>query len=191
MNSLVYYTRFLHLSVLWWWTHASKYGGNWFNSLSPGRCGYNLKLAIFKLNCLQVNVTGPPWWLVNIGSDNGLVPSGIKPLFEPMLTKSYDKFYMTCTSFSEPYQFFCCNFWWYWCDIMWTALWNWMNFRVFIYQTDSFLFDHHYLFLTETVGNMWYMYLEELVQLEIPDHWGMTNFIFISFFNSVHQFFYT
>ena len=105
-----------------------------------------------------------------------------------MLTKSYDKFYMTYTSVSEPY-FFYCNFWWYWCDIMWTALWNWMNFRVFIYQTSSFLFGHHYLFLTETVGNIWYMYLEELVQFEIPDHWGMTNFIFISFFNSVHQFF--
>ena len=72
-----------------------------------------------------------------------------------------------CTSFSEPYLFFYCNFWWYWCDIMWTALWNWMNFRVFIYQTGSFLFDHHYLFLTKTVGNMWYMYLEELVQFEI------------------------
>ena len=99
-----------------------------------------------------------------------------------MLTKSCDKFYMTYTSFSEPYFFFYCNFWWYWCDIMWTALWNWMNFRVFIYQTDSFLFGHHYLFLTETVGNIWYMYLEELVQFDIPDHWGMTNCIFISFF---------
>ena len=184
----------------------------------------NKHLEYFIWNCLQVNVTGPPWWLVNIGSDNGLVPSGIKPLFQPMLTKSYDKLYMTYTSFSEPYFFFYCNFWW-WCDIMWTALWNWMNFRVFIYQTDSFLFGHHYLFLTETVGNIcradsrfapsqwetallcndvshwlgaslesaliWYMYLEELVQFDIPDHWGMINLIYISFFDSVHQFFYT
>ena len=166
--------------------------GNGFNSLPPGRCGCNLKLAIFKLvsrinilsiswNCLQVNGTETPWWLVNIGSDNGLVPSGIKPLFQPMLIKSYDKFYMTYRSFSEPYFVFYCIFWWYWCDIMWTALWNWMNFRVFIYQTGSFLFGHHYLFLTETVGNIWYMYLEELVQFEISDHWGMTNFTFISF----------
>ena len=141
----------------------------------------NKHLEYFIWNCLQVNVTGPPWWLVNIGSDNGLVPSGIKPLFQPMLTKSYDKFYMTYTSFSEPYFFFYCNFWW-WCDIMWTAFWNWMNFRVFIYQTDSFLFGHHYLFLTETVGNIWYMYLEELVQFDIPDHWGMINFIYIFHF---------
>ena len=67
---------------------------------------------------------------------------------------------------------------------------EWIS-RVFIYQTDSFLFGHHYLFLTETVGNIWYMYLEELVQFDIPDHWGMINFIYISFFDSVHQFFYT
>ena len=119
------------------------------------------------------------------------MPSGIKPLFQTMLTKSYDKFYMTNTSFSEPYFFFYCNFWWYWCNIMWTALWNWMNFRMFIYQTDSFLFGHYYLFLSETVGNIWYMYLEELVQFDIPEHWIMTNFIFISFFYSVHRFFYT
>ena len=58
------------------------------NSLAPGRCGCNRKLVIFKLisritwirehylwNCLQVNATGPHWWLVNIGSSNGLVPS--------------------------------------------------------------------------------------------------------------------
>ena len=30
------------------------------------------------------------WWLVNIGSGNGLVPSGNKPLPEPMLTKYND-----------------------------------------------------------------------------------------------------
>ena len=31
-------------------------------------------------------VTGPHWWVVNISSGNGLVPSGTKPLPEPMLT---------------------------------------------------------------------------------------------------------
>ena len=29
-------------------------------------------------------------WLVNIGSGNGLVPDGTKPLPEPMLTKFYN-----------------------------------------------------------------------------------------------------
>ena len=46
------------------------------------------------LNYLSVkppllNGTGPHWWLVNIGSGNGLVPSGYKPLPELMLTKFY------------------------------------------------------------------------------------------------------
>ena len=31
-------------------------------------------------NCHQMNVTGSYWWSVNIGSGNGLVPSGNKPL---------------------------------------------------------------------------------------------------------------
>ena len=33
--------------------------------------------------------TRPYLWLVNIGSGNGLVPSGNKPLPEPMLTQIY------------------------------------------------------------------------------------------------------
>ena len=35
-------------------------------------------------------LTRPHWWLLNIGSGKGLVPSGNKPLPEPMLTKFYD-----------------------------------------------------------------------------------------------------
>ena len=34
-----------------------------------------------------MNTTGPYWWLVNIGSGNGLVSSGNKPIPEPVLTK--------------------------------------------------------------------------------------------------------
>ena len=37
----------------------------------------------------QVDATRPHWWLVNIGSGNGLVPSGNKPLSESMLTQIY------------------------------------------------------------------------------------------------------
>ena len=36
---------------------------------------------------IALNVTGLHWWSVNIGSGNGLVPSGSKPLPEPMLTQ--------------------------------------------------------------------------------------------------------
>ena len=34
-----------------------------------------------------MNDTGLHWWSINIGSGNGLVPSGNKPLPEPMLTQ--------------------------------------------------------------------------------------------------------
>ena len=39
-------------------------------------------------NCPNMNVIGLDWWSVNIGSGNGLVPSGNKPLPEPMLTQT-------------------------------------------------------------------------------------------------------
>ena len=77
------------------------------NSLAPGGLDSSLKLVngkpipminiwqthindkylkYFLWNCYQVNATTPHWSLVNIGSGNGLVPSGNKPLPEPMLT---------------------------------------------------------------------------------------------------------
>ena len=40
-------------------------------------------------NCTQMNATGPYWLQVNIGSGDGLVPSGNKSLPEPMLTQIY------------------------------------------------------------------------------------------------------
>ena len=39
---------------------------------------------------IEVPATRPYFWLVNIGSGKGLVPSGNKPLPDPMSTKSYD-----------------------------------------------------------------------------------------------------
>ena len=38
-------------------------------------------------NSPNMNVTGLHWWSVNIGSGNGLVPSGNRSLSEPMLTQ--------------------------------------------------------------------------------------------------------
>ena len=72
------------------------------DSLAPGRFEGNFRSVIFKpilsdwylryslRNCHHLNVTGPYLWKVNIGSGNGLVPSGSKPLPELMLTQFYD-----------------------------------------------------------------------------------------------------
>ena len=69
-----------------------------FNSLAPGKFEWNSRhnfqtdfsdwwLRRLLLNCPNMNVIGLCWWSVNIGSGNGLVPSGNKPLPEPMLTQ--------------------------------------------------------------------------------------------------------
>ena len=39
-----------------------------------------------------MNATWPYWWLVNIGSDGGLVSSGNKPLPKPVLTLFIDAY---------------------------------------------------------------------------------------------------
>ena len=59
---------------------------------------FETHISDWYLNYLSVNPhplpllhgTGPLWWLVNIGSGNGLVLSDYKPLPELMLTKFYD-----------------------------------------------------------------------------------------------------
>ena len=64
------------------------------NSLASERCGCNFKLVIFKLISRMAFLMKLPsgaaalyWWLIIIGSGNGLVPSGTKSLSEPMLTQ--------------------------------------------------------------------------------------------------------
>ena len=52
----------------------------------PGRCGFNLKLLNLKLISRREYLENF-LWLVNIGSGNGLVPEGTKPLPEPLLTQ--------------------------------------------------------------------------------------------------------
>ena len=77
------------------------------NSLAPGRCCCNLKFVIFKL-ISRIDISKISFEIAlrsaasgerqmtslmisqyNIGSGNGLVPSGNKPLSEPMLTQIY------------------------------------------------------------------------------------------------------
>ena len=62
--------------------------GIWLQSqISKFQTHFNDKyLKYFQWNCYQVNATIPHGSLVNIGSDNGMVPSGNKPLPEPVLT---------------------------------------------------------------------------------------------------------
>ena len=69
------------------------------NSLTPGKFEWKFRYVIFKqilvidgwgISCEVALIwmsLGLHWWSVNIGSGNGLVPSGNKPLPEPMLTQ--------------------------------------------------------------------------------------------------------
>ena len=77
-----------------------------FFSLAPGRCGGDLKNVILEL-ILQIDILSNSCeitlkWMVldltdnqvNIGSGNGLVPDGTKPLPEPMFTQIYVAIYL-------------------------------------------------------------------------------------------------
>ena len=74
--------------------------GDVFNSLAPGKfewsfwCNFQIDFSDGWLrhllwNCPNMTVTGCHWWSVNIGTGSGLVPSGNKPLPEPMLTQIF------------------------------------------------------------------------------------------------------
>ena len=66
-----------------------------------GKCDSNLKLVIFKFIIKHIDILSiscvialvwmpqlrPHWWLFNIDSGNGLVPSGNKPLPAPVMTQ--------------------------------------------------------------------------------------------------------
>ena len=81
------------------------------NSLVPGSCGCNSENVIFKLikQNNSMNSLGicrdialrwiPPveshWYEINIGSGDGLVPLGNKPLREPMLPRSVSPYGVT------------------------------------------------------------------------------------------------
>ena len=71
-----------------------------FYSLAPGKSERNFRHVIFKQNLvidgwgisceialIWMSLDFYGWWSVNIDSGNGLVPSGNKPLPEPMLIK--------------------------------------------------------------------------------------------------------
>ena len=71
------------------------------NSMAPGKFEWNFTNVIFKQIvviddwgiCCEIVLLWISldfkWWSVNIGSGNGLVPSGNKLLPEPMLTQIY------------------------------------------------------------------------------------------------------
>ena len=64
-------------------------GGIWLQSqINKFQTHFNDKyLKYFLWNCYQVNATIHHWSLIHTGSGNGLVPSGNKPLPEPVWTK--------------------------------------------------------------------------------------------------------
>ena len=80
------------VQVMAWCQHASKHclSQCWFRSMFP-YIEHNLKSQKCT-PCLNLNSLRPSdaiWWQdiwVNIGSGNGLLPDGTKPLPEPMLT---------------------------------------------------------------------------------------------------------
>ena len=80
--------------------HPYAYSFSWNDSLVPGRFLFNFMKVIFKLTlenggwCVsyEIALRWMPQYLTddnNIGSGNGLVPLGSKPLPEPMLTQIY------------------------------------------------------------------------------------------------------
>ena len=81
-----YWNQYWH--IISWILNSLDPGGIWLQSqISKFQTHFNNKyLKYFLWNCYQVNATTPQWSLVNIGSVNGLAPSGNKPLPEPMLT---------------------------------------------------------------------------------------------------------
>ena len=58
-----------------------------FNEILAEYFSSQLEWLMAEILAVKLNVTRPYWWSVNIGSGNGLVPSGNKPLPEPMLTQ--------------------------------------------------------------------------------------------------------
>ena len=75
--------------TIYQWIQLIDPWGIWLQSqISKFQTHFNDKyLMYFLWNCYQVNATTPHWSLVNTDSGNGLVPSGNKPLPEPMLPK--------------------------------------------------------------------------------------------------------
>ena len=83
-------------------THICVAQPQWINSFliihKPMEISMKLMINNFQANfsycwlkyllwhCPQMNISGSYWWLVNVGSGNGLVPSAKKALPEPVLT---------------------------------------------------------------------------------------------------------
>ena len=71
-------------------------------------------------NCFRVNTTQHHWWRVNNGSGNSLVPSGNKPLSEPILSRIPDAIWIYKATMS-------------WHDQQSTKCGKWLLFCCFIF----------------------------------------------------------
>ena len=100
--------------------------GQWVNRKITTVATLNKKGIVYRY---QATVSGGHatrhhrWWLVDIGSGNSLVPTGIKPLPEPMLTLIY----MLPYDISEPQWVKLCTF------PQW--LWNVAGVRFFTFNS--------------------------------------------------------
>ena len=71
----------------WWSTHGWRYQDIEMLPISLTYCAWNLLAKGQKYGASMSSLSLDQWWSVNIDSGNGLVPSGNKPLPEPMLTQ--------------------------------------------------------------------------------------------------------
>ena len=100
-NVITYPSIILHLAFICWFileelllTHWSLGDLNEILDIKLHICNFQTDFSYRWLrhllwNCPHMNVNGLHWWLVNISSGNGLVPSSNKPLPEPMLTQIF------------------------------------------------------------------------------------------------------
>ena len=63
--------------------------GSWEIWMQMLEWNFQSSFSDWYILCPHMNAMGPYWWEVNIGSGNGLVPSGSKPIPEPILTQIY------------------------------------------------------------------------------------------------------
>ena len=174
------------------------------NSLAPGKFERNMKYVIFKRiffsdwwlryllwSCPNMNVTGLYWWSVNIGSGNGLVPSGNKPLPEPMLTQISVAIWRTRPRWVKGYL--SCYFTGTGA-IRWFPLCQWSNPEEYEWmQSQEYTPQHHVCILWDMVytenephcvSNHFYCVLvthagaigeDRLVNAKWPGHWYHLN----------------
>ena len=106
-------------------------------------------------NCPNMKVTGLHWWSVNVGSGNGLVPSGNKPLPEPMLTQTFAPYGVTGPQWVNDE-----TFWW-----LMLKQHLIVNFRVDRLDGRGYVCPIYNLLVTDEEYFLFWTYIRNFVQL--------------------------